>query len=96
MPRYEDILEAHPDVRDASGRFVRELHGVSLKQIVDTLVRDYGFVALSARIPIDCFSNEPSVSSTLNFLRRMPWARAKVEGLYVALKTAEILGLPKP
>lgn len=94
--RYEDVLLAHPDAREASGHYVRELHGVSLKHIVNTLVRDYGFVALGARIPLDCFNHDPSVSSTLTFLRRMPWARAKVEALYIALRTTQVLGLPKP
>ncbi len=93
--RYEDLIELHPDAREPSGHLVRELHGISLKQIVQRLVEVYGFPALGARIPLDCFTNDPSVSSTLTFLRRMPWARTKVEALYVAMRTCEVLGLER-
>jgi uncharacterized protein (DUF2132 family) len=58
------------------------LEGVTLKMIVTELVEAYGWEVLAADIPIRCFSNDPSVSSSLHFLRRTPWARAKVEELY--------------
>jgi len=59
------------------------LHGVTLEMIVTRLVEQYGWKELGKRIPIQCFINEPSVKSSLKFLRRTPWARAKVEELYL-------------
>ncbi len=59
------------------------LHGVTLEKIVTFLVRHYGWDELGKRIPIKCFSNDPSIASSLKFLRRTPWARAKVETLYL-------------
>ena len=58
------------------------LHGVKLIHIV-TLVEYYGWEQLSIRIPIRCFSFDPSVKSSLKFLRKTPWARVKVEQLYI-------------
>lgn len=60
------------------------LHGVTLKQIVNSLVEYYGWDELGSRIDIRCFNYEPSVSSSLTFLRKTPWARKKVESLYIA------------
>ena len=60
------------------------LHGVTLEKIVTELVEAYGFEDLAQRIPIRCFQNDPSIASSLKFLRRTPWARAKVERLYLA------------
>ncbi len=59
------------------------LHGVTLEQIVNQLVDRYGWDTLARRIPIRCFQFEPSVKSSLTFLRRTPWARAEVERWYV-------------
>ena len=59
------------------------LHGVTLKTILETLVERYGFAGLAERIDIRCFKHEPSVKSSLAFLRKTPWAREKVEQLYV-------------
>ena len=59
------------------------LHGVTLEQIVTRLSEKYGWPELGRRIPIRCFQDNPSVQSSLKFLRRTPWARAKVEALYV-------------
>lgn len=59
------------------------LHGVTLERILEGLVASYGWDALSRRIPIRCFSEDPSISSSLTFLRKTPWARAKVEALYL-------------
>lgn len=64
------------------------LHGVTLEVIVTELVERFGWDALAERVPIHCFMNEPSVRSSLKFLRRMPWARAKVEQLYLELHGA--------
>ena len=61
------------------------LHGIKLQQIVEELVAHYGWENLSNRINIRCFQNDPSVKSCLKFLRRTPWARAKVEALYLEM-----------
>lgn len=61
------------------------LHGVTLQQIVERLSDRYGWEGLARRVPVRCFTHDPSVSSSLKFLRKTPWARAKVEALYVAL-----------
>ncbi len=60
------------------------LHGIALKQIVNTLVDHYGWDELGSRINIRCFNSDPSVKSSLKFLRKTPWARKKVESLYIA------------
>jgi uncharacterized protein (DUF2132 family) len=60
-----------------------KLHGVTLEQIVNALVAHYGWPVLGQKIDIRCFQLDPSVSSSLKFLRRTPWARAKVESLYL-------------
>jgi uncharacterized protein (DUF2132 family) len=62
------------------------MHGVTLKMIVTELVDKYGWEELSKRIRINCFANDPSINSTLKFLRRTPWARRKVERLYLKNK----------
>jgi uncharacterized protein (DUF2132 family) len=59
------------------------LHGVTLEMIITQLVEQYGWAELGKRIPIKCFTDEPSVKSSLKFLRRTPWARKKVEDLYL-------------
>ncbi len=59
------------------------LHGLTLEAIVNALVAHHGWAALGARVPIRCFTHDPSVSSSLKFLRRTPWAREKVEQLYL-------------
>lgn len=59
------------------------LHGVTLEAMLGELVAAYGWDGLAERIPIHCFQNEPSMRSSLKFLRRTPWARAKVESLYL-------------
>ena len=58
------------------------LHGVTLKAMVEHLVERYGWEGLGARIDIRCFTHDPSVTSSLKFLRKTPWARTKVESLY--------------
>ncbi|MHC4322592.1 MAG: VF530 family protein [Planctomycetota bacterium] len=66
------------------------LHGVTLEQIVNSLVEHYGWDELGIRIDIRCFTNDPSVKSSLKFLRRTPWARKKVERLYIATQKDNI------
>jgi len=67
------------------------LHGITLQTILDSLVARYGWEELGQRIDIRCFTHEPSVASSLKFLRRTPWAREKVEALYLRMprSTAE-------
>lgn len=59
------------------------LHGLTLEAILRLLVEKYGWEGLAERIPVRCFSIDPSIKSSLAFLRRTPWARAKVEALYL-------------
>jgi len=62
------------------------LHGVTLVQIINYLVECYGWEKLGQWIKIQCFNVNPTVNSSLKFLRRTPWARAKVEALYVTTR----------
>ncbi|TGE09445.1 VF530 family protein [Hymenobacter fodinae] len=80
------------DARDESGHLIRELHGVTLAQILEYLVARYGWPELDRRIRINCFAVNPSIKSSLTFLRRTPWARTKVEELYIQTRTQEVLG----
>ena len=59
------------------------LHGITLKAIVSELEEKYGWEELGNRINIKCFTNDPSINSSLKFLRKTPWAREKVEALYL-------------
>ena len=61
------------------------LHGITLKAILEQLVEHYGWEELDNRVRINCFSINPSINSSLKFLRKTPWARTKVEELYVAI-----------
>jgi len=59
------------------------LHGVTLEMILNYLVEKYGWEEMAGRIRINCFAKDPSIKSSLKFLRRTPWARSKVECLYL-------------
>ena len=59
------------------------LHGKTLKIILESLVEQYGWDGLARRIRINCFAKDPSISSSLTFLRKTPWARKNVEDLYL-------------
>ena len=59
------------------------LHGITLEMILTQLVKQYGWTELGNRIPIKCFTDNPSIKSSLKFLRQTPWARKKVEVLYL-------------
>lgn len=59
------------------------MHGITLETIINSLVEDYGWEQLGQRIDIRCFNKDPSVKSSLKFLRKTPWARTKVENLYI-------------
>jgi uncharacterized protein (DUF2132 family) len=62
------------------------LHGVTLKMMLTELVQRYGWEEMGKRIDIRCFTHTPSIASSLKFLRRTPWARDKVEEMYIRLK----------
>ena len=62
------------------------LHGITLETIIKELVERYGWAEMGSRVPIRCFLHNPSVKSTLTFLRKTPWARERVEGWYIAYK----------
>ena len=72
-----------PDVQPPSTQARNPLHGITLETMVRALEAHYGWQELGRRIPIRCFTHEPSVGSSLKFLRKTPWAREKVEGLYL-------------
>ena len=59
------------------------LHGITLEQIVTALVAHYGWEYMGDRVRINCFTSDPSIKSSLKFLRKTPWAREKVEQLYL-------------
>ena len=60
------------------------LHGKTLESILEFLVERYGWAELGSRIKINCFLKDPSIKSSLTFLRKTPWAREKVEALYLS------------
>lgn len=59
------------------------LHGITLKKILEDLLAHYGWLELAKIVRINCFVSNPSINSSLTFLRRTPWARKKVEDLYI-------------
>jgi uncharacterized protein (DUF2132 family) len=69
-----------PPIQEQPGN---PLHGLTLEAIVRELEAYFGWVELGERIPVRCFTHDPSVNSSLKFLRKTPWAREKVEGLYL-------------
>jgi uncharacterized protein (DUF2132 family) len=68
---------------DASRQSRNPLHGITLEAILTALVAHYGWAGLGERIAVRSFTHEPSITSSLKFLRKTPWARDKVEGLYL-------------
>lgn len=75
MPNDNPIEREHPNDL---------LHGVTLEAMLTRLVDEYGWDDLASRVRINCFANDPSIKSSLKFLRKTPWARKKVEDLYKA------------
>ena len=61
------------------------LHGITLEALLTQLVAHYGWDGLAQRVDVRCFKNDPSIKSSLSFLRKTPWARDKVEALYIQL-----------
>lgn len=68
------------------------LHGVTLEAILTELVAQHGWEGLAQRIDIRCFKSDPSIKSSLTFLRKTPWAREKVEALYIKLLKSKAKG----
>jgi uncharacterized protein (DUF2132 family) len=66
----------------ASPKSDNQLHGITLEKMVTELVEHHGWAELGQLIPVRCFTHDPSISSSLKFLRKTPWARDKVEHLY--------------
>ena len=73
----------------SENRANNRLHGVTLEMMVTRLVEHYGWAGLGGRINIKCFNQNPSIKSSLKFLRRTPWARQEVERLYLRIAPAE-------
>ena len=65
------------------------LHGITLEKILTRLVDHYGWERLGRMIPLNCFTRDPGIKSSLTFLRRTPWARKKVETLYLRTRFSE-------
>ena len=72
------------------------MHGVTLERILNELVAHYGWNAMGQTIDIRCFTSDPSVPSSLKFLRRTPWARARVEAMYRDLLSVRARQSPQP
>lgn len=75
------MTDAPPKAPAAQPR--NPLHGLTLEAILTALVAHYGWPGLGERIAVCCFMQDPSIASSLKFLRKTPWARDKVEGLYL-------------
>lgn len=86
----KDKLESSPNKSFGKGKIEEQpnnpLHGVKLATVVETLVEHYGWEELSMRVNINCFKSNPSIKSSLKFLRKTQWARDKVERLYLRLE----------
>jgi uncharacterized protein (DUF2132 family) len=74
---------SNPSAPEPAAQPRNPLHGLTLEVIVTALVAYYGWAGLGERIPVRCFTQDPSIGSSLKFLRKTPWAREKVEGLYL-------------
>ena len=70
-------------------RTIDPLHGVTLEMMLERLVAALGWEAMGRKIAIRCFTDDPSIKSSLTFLRKTPWAREKVERLYVEVRKSE-------
>lgn len=87
-------MSSLPEAPSAQPR--NPLHGVTLEALVTALVERYGWDGLARRAPMRCFSSDPSMASSLKFLRKTPWARAKVESLYLFMKREQARQARKP
>jgi uncharacterized protein (DUF2132 family) len=77
-------MEEHVEPKEKPGS-ADPLHGVTLESLLNQLVAHYGWKTMAQRVPIRCFDSDPSVGSSLRFLRKTPWARKKVEALYLEM-----------
>jgi uncharacterized protein (DUF2132 family) len=87
---------ASPAQSQAKPQARNPLHGITLEAIVTALHAHYGWPGLAQRINIRCFSSEPSITSSLKFLRKTPWAREKVESVYLFMLREQKRALPTP
>ena len=78
----------------APGKAGDPLHGVTLERMLNELSTQLGWAQMGRRVRIACFTSDPSVASSLKFLRRTPWARAKVEAMYVDMVTKRARKVP--
>jgi uncharacterized protein (DUF2132 family) len=83
LRRQSHMTSDSPTPQSPANQPRNPLHGVTLEAMVVALEAAYGWDGLAQRIPLRCFTSEPSVASSLKFLRRTPWARDKVESLYL-------------
>jgi uncharacterized protein (DUF2132 family) len=75
--------KTNADEKAPVAHFRDPLHGVRLEQILNELVQRHGWSEMGRRIPVRCFQHNPSVKSSLTFLRKTPWARAKIEDWFL-------------
>lgn len=84
MP-HKDFIQRNQDI----------MHGVTLKMALTELQEYYGWIALAEQSKLKCFTIDPSIKSSLNFLRKTPWARTRIENLYVKMRWLADNGLAK-
>ena len=80
---YKSPIDFFTTLKIAATMSFQELHGITLESVLTRLVEHYGWEALGKQIDIKCFTSDPSIKSSLKFLRKTPWARTKVEELYL-------------
>jgi len=85
-PQNTRMETSNPNPNPTPAQPRNPLHGLTLEAIVTALAAHYGWEELARLIPVRCFTHEPSVPSSLKFLRKTPWAREKVEGLYLFMQ----------
>jgi uncharacterized protein (DUF2132 family) len=90
------VTDAEPAGAGTPAQPRNPLHGLTLEAIVTALAARYGWPGLGERIPLRCFTSDPSVASSLKFLRKTPWAREKVESLYLFMLREERRQRAKP
>ena len=83
-----------PEREPPSAQPRNPLHGLTLETLVTQLAEHYGWQGLAERLPLRCFHSDPSVASSLKFLRRTPWAREKIESLYLFMLREQRRGGP--
>ena len=83
-----------PEREPPSAQPRNPLHGLTLETLVTQLAEHYGWQGLAERLPLRCFQSDPSVASSLKFLRRTPWAREKIESLYLVMLREQRRGGP--